>query len=468
MGIKNLPKLRRGRVPMIRLPRKRYFMDIPAHVAEVKRFKWFTRLWHQKRRKSPISMPAGQVTLDRWMPINKKLPAAIFKPVVPRFRKPRVVLREEFCSDITNLAWGALRRHHDPGVAAFYLFYMNDFSALDSPDILNSPEWRKIGKYLPSDIIKYELGRLLLGFSTFTDYLRMVDLFPGFEDHLAITMNRPPFGGRLVQALRLVGGKRVRKFFNSLVAECRALGIITDKVWLWDGQFVKAWMYKERKKGSRNKTKSWGGWYNHGGKKIGFGAIQSVIMDWSGTVPLPIEVRKYPANRNDNMVFRDTFKHCIKGCEKPALFLAADKGPSGRKSLELVRSHDMVPVMALGKNRKQDVMMTGVKEYKFNKSLTKRIDPAVLEKIYMMRTRIEEMFSAVKVIFKMTRLHATGAEFIEVELLLVNILILLIALTAYKIGRPDLMWKPKAFDNLRVHPEMAFPDRIKELRKLQQ
>ena len=466
-GVRNLPKLRRGRIGKIGPTRKCYDMSVPAHVAEVRKFKWFSKQRAWKRRKKCPVLAAGQQVLDRWHPDTASRASLLYKPVIPRFRKPRVVLREEFCGDISDLAWAALHGCRGSKTMLFYIFYLNDFSIVDDDDLLSSPEWRSVGRYLASDIVKYELARLLLGFSTFSDYFRMTELFPDFEDHLAIAMARhPPSGGRHVKALRLIGAGRIRKLFYALVSECRALGLIKDRVWAWDGQFFETWLKTARKKGSRSKADVWGGWYNHGGRKVGFGVVQSVIVDWSGTVPLPIEVRVYPANRNENIIFRETFKHCISSAPLPALFLAADKGPSGSSSLNLVRFRGMVPVMALGENRKRDVLVTYHKQYHFDRRLVSDVDPSVLERVYMMRTRIEEMFSQVRVSFKLTRLRGAGRDFIKAEILLVNILHLLVALTAFKIGRPDLMWRPSAFDNLRLHPSVSFPSLFSDLEKL--
>jgi hypothetical protein len=471
-----LPALRRGRNKKDYPSRSKYFTNIPSHLAELKRLRWFSR-HHDvpddaappstaNVKSPPEALPANQPTLDSWLPpvpATRKLPVEF---IVPRFRKPRIVARDEFCSDMTNLGWFALHQSRDAPACLFHIFYMNDFSILDDDELLASPEWNKIGAYLPSDIVKYEMARLLLGFITFNDYFRMAELFPSFEDHLAISMARhPPNGDRLVQGLRAIGVTRMREMFEAIKAELRELGLIKDIVWLWDGVFIEAWMRKARKAGSRNKTGVFGGWYNHGGKKKGFGIVVSIIVDWCGFVPVPITVEIYPANENDNIVFRDTFTKSLDENPEPAIFIDTDKGPSGRKSLDLVASKNMIPVIALGENRKKDVMKTSKKEYKFDTITTHGVDEKVLEKIYMMRTRIEEMFSAIKVVFKMARLHGTGKDFIEIEVLIINILLMLIALTAFKMGRPDLAWRPATFRNLRIDPKDVFPNRFNELKK---
>ncbi|MHA1716714.1 MAG: hypothetical protein ACTSXP_13810 [Promethearchaeota archaeon] len=139
-----------------------------------------------------------------------------------------------------------MHHYHDSKAALSYIFYLNDFSDILNDDLLSTADWKKIGNYLALDIVKYELGRLLLGFSTFSDYFRAIELIPDLEDHLTISMaHHPPSGGRHVKALRLIGVERIRRLFNELVAECRSLGLIKDKIWLWDGQLIKFWLQNE-------------------------------------------------------------------------------------------------------------------------------------------------------------------------------------------------------------------------------
>src|SRR5271157_5778203 len=470
------PKPRRGRKKKLFASRSCYHTNIKSEYSELKRFEWFSRKHDMPEDESaspvpqdqhaPESLPKGQKSLDSWLPETLATPEFLAKNKIPKFRAPRIAGKDEFCNDMTNLGWLALHQYRDAPAGLLHLFYMNDFSMLDDDTLICSSKWKEIGAYLPSDIVKYAIGQLMLGFSTYTDYLRMADLIPHFEDQLAIRRGRhPPSGDRLVQGLRAIGVDRLRAFSEDLTSELRARGLEKDVVWLWDGVFVEAWMKHDRKQASRNKTALFGGWYNHGGKKKGFGVVLSVIVDWGGYVPIPVSVEAYPANENDNVVFRDTFNNTLEDSEVKPRFLATDKGPSGRKSIDLVASKNIIPIIALGDNRKADFVKTSKNEYKFDTITTAGINEAVLEKVYMMRTRIEELFSNLKAIFKMARLHGTGKEYIEIESILLIIVLQLIPITAFKIGKPNLEWKISAFREMKINPEDVFPDRTKELRK---
>jgi len=471
-----LPPLRRGRKKKACPSRSTYFTNISSHLAELRRLRWFSRhhdLPDDETSPSPVQdkqaptiPPEYTMSLDPWLPAGSATQDSVEKIVIPKFRTPRIVGKDEFCKDMTNLGWLALHQSRDAPACLFHVFYMTDFSALDDDELLASPAWRKIGAYLPSDIVKYAIGQLILGLPTYTDYLRWAELVPNFEDHLAIQVGRhPPSADRLVQGLRAIGVERMKAFLDEVNANLREHDLLKDVVWLWDGKFIAAWMKNGRKKGSRNKTELYGGWYNHGGKKKGFGVVLSIIVDWCGFVPLPIAVEIYPANTNDNVMCRDTFIKTIACNDHQPRFWVTDKGPSGRKSLDLVASKNIIPVMALGENRKDNFIKTSKKEYKFDTITTVGVDESVLEKIYMMRTRIEEMFSTIKEIFDMDRLHGTGKEFIEIEAILMTLVLQLIPFTAFKIGKPNLAWRPTAFREIKIHPKEVFPERFKELKR---
>ncbi|MHA1698413.1 MAG: hypothetical protein ACTSWN_06200 [Promethearchaeota archaeon] len=58
-GVRDLPRLRSGRIGKIGPTRKCYDMSVPAHVAEVRKFKWFSKQRAWKRRKKRPALAAG-------------------------------------------------------------------------------------------------------------------------------------------------------------------------------------------------------------------------------------------------------------------------------------------------------------------------------------------------------------------------------------------------------------------------
>lgn len=54
----------------------------------------------------------------------------------------------------------------------------------------------------------------------------------------------------------------------------------------------------------------------------------------------------------------------------------------------------------------------------------------------------------------------------KIDIILLNCLGVLIPLTAYKLGRPDLMWSPSEFRFLTMDPQEIVPTLFKEIEKL--
>ena len=79
-----------------------------------------------------------------------------------------------------------------------------------------------------------------------------------------------------------------------------------------------------------------------------------------------------------------------------------------------------------------------------------------LEEVYSMRTRVEENYVFNDVQFSLGCLHSESVTMLRLTLLLANCLATLIPLTAFKIGRPNLMWAPTAFQANTIHSEEFF------------
>ncbi len=139
------------------------------------------------------------------------------------------------------------------------------------------------------------------------NYFRMMEMMPNVMDHLAINMTHSlPSPHHFHEILKKIGSARVQAFFNEKVNEARQLGLIRDRIHIWDGQFHENWL-KDQKPRKPGLEPFYGGVYNHGGKKVGVGVQESTIMDWNGTCTIPIFTEIVPANKNDNIIARGSF-----------------------------------------------------------------------------------------------------------------------------------------------------------------
>lgn len=466
-GVKNLPVLRRGRI-RIRYPSKNhYYMDFPRDVAEVKQFSWFSPAWC-KSRSSPHVLLKGQTTIDSFLEVvNHRIsPHHVPKIYIPHFRMPRYTMKEDFCDQMNPWAWEACHMPSKKVGLCTHVFYLNNFDFFDEPAFIDDVKW--IGKALPSDLIKLELHRLLQGFESINDYFRMYELSPTMMDPQAINMTHTaPSSHHYTEYLKRIGVDRVEAFFKLLVEEARQYGLIRDIVHLWDGQFHETWI-KKNKPRKANLEQFYGGIYNHGGKKVGVGVYQSTIMDWNGYCAIPIHTHIVSANRNENPVLRETVNNAYtsQNPQPVPYFFLADRGPSGKETQDKIWDLGAIPIIPLKKNIKNGVRITKKNKHRFYKKYVDDTDSSVLDRLYNVRTRIEEHYNLNETVYKTAHLHCMGERLTRIEILLLNCLGVLIPLTAFKIGRPDLMWSPTSFRSHSIHPRRVFSEHFREIEQI--
>lgn len=464
--------LRRGRKPVLYPQQETYYMNIPRDVARVRRYKWFTSCWNHQTPKPSVTsfIPLIQTSLLDLIPHILNAPAhstkssnnGLNKPIyTPHFHEPRYIQKEEYCRFMASWAWKACRSPSKKVGQVSHVFYLNDFSFFDSDHLLEQIRWGK-SSILPSDIIRLELYRRLQGFETFKDYFRMIQIAPNIMDHIGIKMTHSiPSFHRYTGYLKQIGLEMFQKYFRSLVNEARSLGLIKDKVHIWDGQFHESWLQKDKGR-KQGLPQFFGGTYNHGGSKVGVGVYQSTIVDWNGYCTIPIYSELVPANRNENPVVIEALNTAYQVNPVSDLFLA-DRGPSGKKVQEKCAQLGARPIIPLTSNPVTDVFITQEKKHRFYLKFIGNASGKWLEKIYNIRPRIEQHYNLNDTVYNLVRLHGCGEELMKIEICIGNCLAVLIPLTAYKIGRPDLMWSPSCFKEQTIHPERLFPQQFREL-----
>jgi hypothetical protein len=468
-GIKGLPPLRRG-ARLVPYPRYHiYHMDVPAEVQDLKRFSWFIPQWHQDRtsneektpscQKSLLALIPNLLTTPRISPLSRGL-----IHYLPKFRSPEIVQKECFCNSMNHDSWAITHASLRVKGLVQYIFYLNSFDCIDDVCYSTDSSHPFQGKCLPSDIVKMELFRLLSGINGIEDFFRVWEMSPhALSDELAIIMNHSlPTSHRFTSLLKSIGQQPIQTLFNSLVAEARQLKLIKDQIHIWDGQFHETWL-QSMKPRKITLPQFYGGKYNHGGKKVGVGVVESTIMDWNGTCTIPLFTKVFPANLNENTIVQQTVPLYYQGnLHKPKYFLT-DKGPSGKETQTIIYDQGIWPIIPVKSNMRSGTIITPTKKHRFFADLLPNMDPSLFELLYNIRTRIEEHYNLNDTVFHLAQLHLAGEELTNIEIILENCLGVLIPLTAFKIGRPDLMWSPCSFRQTGITPSTVFPERFQQL-----
>jgi len=116
--------------------------------------------------------------------------------------------------------------------------------------------------------------------------------------------------------------------------------------------------------------------------------------------------------------------------------------------MEFIRFKGQVPVIRAWKNIKNQPVKELKKGFYFNTAfIPKDWSIELFLKIYSFRPMIEQGNSATNTYYNASRMNTRGIEAAIKQRAIIYILELLKALTAYKVGCPDLMMMPTAFES---------------------
>jgi hypothetical protein len=132
--------------------------------------------------------------------------------------------------------------------------------------------------------------------------------------------------------------------------------------------------------------------------------------------------------------------------------LLADAGPYSKKSLKLVRSYQIVPLIFARKNCKGTILKVAERKYIQIKYVPPEMVPH-LATLLNLRPDIEKQFSPAKVCYHADRMTNRGRENAAINIGKLKCIELLTALTAVKVHRLDLINCPTAFR--AYHPKYS-------------
>jgi hypothetical protein len=161
-------------------------------------------------------------------------------------------------------------------------------------------------------------------------------------------------------------------------------------------------------------------------------------------------------------VLRDTFDHFFsKGYEMPLVILA-DAGPYSLENLYYFFNREIIPLINSKVSIKNHNVVTLNDFYSLNMDfIQEEWTQEELIPLMNIRTEIERQFAHNIVVYYARRANMRGGEMVSKHRYLILILDLLKNLTAYKLGRPDLIGKARNFstskgvDLYRLFPQLA-------------
>ena len=253
----------------------------------------------------------------------------------------------------------------------------------------------------------------------------------------------------------------VQKFFYFLRDEAVILKLVQNKVHGVDGQFFRSWLCHKKPRRS-GLPQFWGDWYNHGGSKKGVGVYQMPLVDISPYCVIPLYPHVVPANKNENITGWETVEGAKQNYSKSSPFFVADCGLCGTDMQEEVKTRPSIPIIPIRENMKRNLYISPLRHHHFSHQYLGRLKGALVDFLYDLRQAIERWHHFFDDVFDLVRIHACGKDHMLQIIITAEAITTLIAITALKIGRPDLIQTPTAFQSLIGTPPIIIRQVIKK------
>lgn len=412
--------------------------------------KWYMILFKgmgiKKRKKRRVRKipPKGQRLLDQYCPAP-----ALTAPI--RFKMPyhqQVRLPPLPAAFADSVEFQALQAYPKAKGYLNYLFQFNSFTFWENlPYIMKQDQI--FGPISATEVFKSEIIRYKWGIARYDLWIRLLKHIPELMEAAGIFWDHIPTASQYGQLVTQLGSINIQTYFLGLVQECLTLRLIDGKIIIWDGRFLESDCAKNENKRLQRLADREAGKYKHIGKYFGVGYIDSSFICAKHNLTLFYE--SFPANRNHNPLFRQTFQELGAQPFPRAKILIADAGAYSKASLRLVRAAGTVPLIYARKNCKLQVIQVAPRKY-VNMAYVPAVMLPYLTQLLNDRTKIERNYSPARVVYNASRMNNRGLENAKMNIGKLKCVELLTALTAVKLHRLDLINTPTAFRELQSCP----------------
>ena len=430
---------------------ERYDMNVPKdyRIAR-KKFRWIPILptWGKRVPSTTEILSKSQKRIHEFIDWEPKLKDRYLYRF-PRVKIPRF---EDFgMRVISKMEWDMHR--YLKGFSGFFenLFEFNDFSFFQDLQGVLEDDGVSFKDMFIEDVLAYEMLRINLGFKNYSGIERM-GKFLSYPPLFSITHNPKffPKAQDISYVMTRIPSEALFEFFQLLVKECIDCGIIIPRILIWDGQFIRSNCNNNKKKGHSTYTDPEAGYCRHNGMKKGVGYDPGILYAHCFNRWFPVYFKMFAGNRNDIRAFKETMKDFFSQTEYEWQVLIADSGPYSLQNMENIRFKGLIPIIRARKNLKTHPVRELKKGFFFNIDyIPKGWSDDYFLKIYNFRPMIEQGNSSNNTFYNAFRMNTRGMDAAIKLRSILYILTLLKALTAYKLGRPNLIMKPSSFESSR-------------------
>ncbi len=444
---------------------EKYDMNVPKdyRVAR-KKFHWIplhpTLGRHiRKTKKIPPKSQKRMPDFIQWVPKLKD-------KYLYRFPSIRIPSFEEFGLGVFSKKEWDMHRYLKKFNGYFEnLFEFNDFSYFDDLQEKLEDNGISFKNMFIKDVFAYELLRLNLGLKNYAG-LEQVGKLMGQPPLFGITQDPWffPSASDLSYVLKRIPSEAFFNFFQILVKESIDYRIIIPRILIWDGQFMQSNCSNNKNKIKEVYNDPEAGYCRHNGVQKGVGYDPGILYAHCFNRWLPLYFKMFPGNRSDHKAFKETTSEFLKKSPFDWQVVICDSGPYSKQNLEYFQMNGLLPIIRARKNLKTHPIKELKKGYYFNTDyIPEGWSDEYFLKIYNFRPMIEQGNSYNNTYYNMARMNTRGIDAAIRLRASAYILVHLKALTAFKLGRADLIMKPTAFESSRyLNFRLVIPHLAKE------
>jgi hypothetical protein len=356
---------------------------------------------------------------------------------IPNLKTP--ICRMIDCGELSEIEKTAYSKYstYKGNLRHLFLFYnWNKVNEIEEKYSIQTRDYNLIS------VLKAHIIMCKRRIRTYTDLIEEFHENERLAEVCGFSPNKIPTRTIISRAADKFGIEVFREVTIDLVKKCMSLGLMKGRFVGVDGTLIKSNTSPHKNKETKDYTDTEAGLYVHGNyiKGIGFLSFKLTDIEFG----LPMLVLCYKGSANENPLLRELLTQFYETYGFYPSMLSADKGMDSSDNNDFCKEFEISAYIQTRNFGNKELIKTE-KGKTFHPDYVEITDPRVLERIANRRTESERQFSNDKWGYKRDRMSNRGGNEAELYMLVTMITTLLTAITAFCVGRSDLIRSSSAF-----------------------
>ncbi len=321
-----------------------------------------------------------------------------------------------------------------------YLFY--DWNKIDE---IEKKYASKIGDYPLRTILKTQIFMCKRRIRTYSDLIEELRENPKLAEVCDLNSKCLPDRKVFSRAADRMGIEAFRQVAIDMTKECLSLGLMKGRMVGIDGSLIKSNSSAHKNEETDEYTDKDAGLYIRGNYIKGIGHLVYKLADIE--YGLPMLVQRHKGSANENPLLIDIIEDFYEVYGFYPETMSLDKGMDSEKNNVFCKGKGIGAYIQARDFGNKELLKTE-KGKTFRPEYVEITDPKVLERIANRRSECEREFSRDKWGYRRDRMPNRGDKEAELFMLITMITTLLTAITAFCVGRANLIRSTSAFKRL--------------------